>query len=116
MRVRMENSLPISDHPYTDDFRRRAIPAPIDRVDPEHVAGRLVHKSEHATWYSHLALIHPPQHLLFVERCEFLRATADVGNGKEAQQDERHRSGVAGHVLLAGRNEHDIAGLDRELA
>jgi hypothetical protein len=42
-------------------------------------------------------------------------AGGDVGDGKEAEKDQRLGSGIARHVLFAGRNEHDVARLDGDL-
>src|SRR5215217_4191753 len=47
---------------------------------------------------------------------ELGRAGGDVRDGKEAQKDQRLGSGIAGHVLFAGRDEYDVARLDRGLA
>src|SRR6185369_14953076 len=47
---------------------------------------------------------------------EFVGPRADVRNREETQKDERNTPGVARHVLLAWRDEDDVARLDRELA
>src|SRR4029079_7554915 len=47
---------------------------------------------------------------------EFVGPRADVRNREETQKDDRNTPGVARHVLLAWRDEDDVARLDRELA
>src|SRR6185437_11917834 len=47
---------------------------------------------------------------------KFVGPRADVRNREETQQDERNAPGVAGHVLLARRDENDVARLDRQFA
>src|SRR5215470_16856832 len=44
------------------------------------------------------------------------RAARHVRRREEAQQHQRLAAGVARHVPLAARNEHDVARLDVELA
>ena len=40
----------------------------------------------------------------------------DIGDGEKAQEKERFVAGVAGHVLLAGRDQESIARLERVFA
>src|SRR3982074_1884837 len=47
---------------------------------------------------------------------EFHRAGGHVRHREEAQQHEGLAAGVEGHVLLAGRNEDELARLERDLA
>src|SRR4029077_19384928 len=39
-----------------------------------------------------------------------------IRDGEKTQKEERFVAGVAGHMLLAGRNQDGIAGLEREFA